>query len=238
MLKLRKIISLFCVMATLVLCATACSDTVVEEQTTEAEAEIIETVSETESEVETTEAETTTEVETTTVAETTTKAVTTTVATTEATTKAPVKETTTKAPTSASGTFSAADIGCTIKGVYIKPDTKWSNYSSALGKAVNEVQAPSCHFDGMDTIYEYNGFSIYTYLNNNVAYVYDIEITSSSIATPKGIKVGSSTEDVLAAYGNGYAFMNDYTIEYSQGTKSIYFTLNNGKVSMIEFFSD
>lgn len=139
---------------------------------------------------------------------------------------------------SAVGSFSSSDMAVTINGVTLRPNTAWSNYSSSFGAPDNTTQAPSCHFDGMDNIYEYNGFSIYTYRNNGEDYIYDIEITSKSIPTAKGIRTGSSESDVIAAYGNAYTSKTESLIEYRSGNSSIYFTMNNGTVTTIEFYCD
>lgn len=228
---MKKLICVFCVALLCVMTFASCSDEMQPEEVltdvSEAEIQSEEFSAENASTKETTVSETTTEE--TTVAEITTE-------TTTAITTTVFETTTSSAGTASVGSFSASDIGCTINGVYIQPNTKWSNYSSAFGPASNEIQAPSCHFDGMDTIYEYNGFAIYTYLNNGEAYVYDIEITTSAIKTNKGITVGSSAQDVIDAYGTGYSSISDYLIAYTQGAKSIYFSLSNGKVCMIEFY--
>ena len=137
-----------------------------------------------------------------------------------------------------SGSFSGADMSISISGVRMSPNSNWASYSSALGEPSSVTQAPSCHFDGMDNIYEYSGFSVYTYRNGGEDYVYNIEITSSSIATDKGIHVGSSEADVLSAYGDGYANRSDSLIEYRSGAQSMYISLSGGTVSMIELYSE
>lgn len=137
-----------------------------------------------------------------------------------------------------SGSFSGADMSISISGVRMSPNSNWASYSSALGEPSGVTQAPSCHFDGMDNIYEYSGFSVYTYRNGGEDYVYNIEITSSSIATDKGIHVGSSEADVLSAYGDSYANRSDSLIEYRSGAQSMYISLSGGTVSMIELYSE
>ena len=139
---------------------------------------------------------------------------------------------------SAAGSFSSGDLSVSVNGVRMRPNTAWSSYSAALGEPSSVTQAPSCHFDGMDNIYDYSDFSVYTYRDGGEDYVYDIEIFSSAIPTDKGIRVGSSAEDVVAAYGDGYANYSDSMIEYRSGSQSLYFTLNGGTVTLIEFYSE
>ncbi|MBQ3987178.1 MAG: hypothetical protein II629_00280, partial [Ruminococcus sp.] len=79
-----------------------------------------------------------------------------------------------------------------------------SSVLSKLGKAVNVSSAPSCHGDGEDKTYEYNGFTIYTYPGGGNDLVLEVNVLSSAVPTSKGIKVGSSLNDITAVYGNGY----------------------------------
>ena len=223
--------------------ASACSTETQDESTSEPEISVTaeepsvrenestEPFSESAPVMQTTRAETTTKQETTTKAEDERK-----------TTTSPAPASTTAAATAAqtvsSGSFSASDVACTIGGVSIRPNVKWSSYKDSFGTPSSTQQAPSCHFDGMDNIYYYNGFAIYTYMNGSESYVYDIEITSPSISTGKGIRVGSTADAVIAAYGTGYASKSDSLIEYRSGSQSIYFTLSGGNVSVIEFYCD
>lgn len=151
----------------------------------------------------------------------------------------PGPDPTTQPPTTAaSGSFGASDIKCTVNGVTVTPGTKWSLYEESLGAPDSTEQAPSCHFDGMDVIYGYDGFKIYTYQNDGESYVYDVEVSSPSIKSDKGVGVGSSADDVIAAYGEGYATRSESLIEYRSGSNAIYFSLEGGKVSLMEFETD
>lgn len=72
---------------------------------------------------------------------------------------------------------------------------------TALGTPANTQKALSCHYDGEDTIYTYAGFVLYTYAHDESEILYLIEIKDSSIETSEGISIGSSYDDVIAAYG-------------------------------------
>ncbi len=76
------------------------------------------------------------------------------------------------------------------------------SFISSLGIPDDIQNAPSCHYDGSDTIYCYDGYSLYTYANGSKNYLYLVEIDGSGISTELGIHVGSSVNDVKAAYGN------------------------------------
>lgn len=72
---------------------------------------------------------------------------------------------------------------------------------SALGTPEDTMKAPSCHFDGEDTIYTYGSFMLYTYAEGDEDVLYLIKITDDSVKTSENITVGSSYEDVVTAYG-------------------------------------
>lgn len=173
--------------------------------------------------------------ETTTAEKETTRAAETTAAITAAPeTQAP--KTTVK--TQSGGSFSASDLSVVINGVSVKPGQSFESVSSSFGTPSATTNAPSCHYDGMDTIYEYGGFSVYTYASSGGNIIYDIEVTSPSIPTKKGVSVGDSADKVLSAYGDGYSSKTDSLIEYRSGSESLYFSLSGGAVTMIEYYSD
>ena len=148
------------------------------------------------------------------------------------TTKATAAETTTKKITESQGSFSASSVAAYAGGVALTPGKAYSE--AAFGTPISTTQAPSCHFDGMDNIYTYSGYTLYTYTNGSSQIIYTVEITSPSIKTAAGIGVGDSLDKVLSAYGTNYASLNDYAVEYTAGGKTMFISLENNKVSMIE----
>ncbi len=74
---------------------------------------------------------------------------------------------------------------------------------NALGTAEDVMEAPSCHFDGNDTIYVYPGFSLYTYRNGERDILYLIELTGDNVTTALGAKVGMHMDEIKKLYGNG-----------------------------------
>lgn len=210
-----------------------------EEQDTTAVESLTQTINEQDSSVvenSTTKAETTvpekTQTTTTTTTTTTQKAVTTTsVVKTQVQTQA--QTTVVNKP----GSFSSSDAAVNIKGQKIKVNTDYNKYASALGKANSVQQAPSCHYSGMDNIYYYSGFTIYTYLKDSQEIIYDIEVTSSSYKTTKGVKVGDSADTVKQTYGSPAIDTADY-IEYQSGSTHLAFYISGSTVNTIEISSD
>lgn len=109
-----------------------------------------------------------------------------------------------------------------------------SDTVSSLGKVVDKQSAPSCHFDGDDTIYCYDGFTIYTYADNGVDRLYLVEINDSSISTAKGARVGMSVSEVKNKYGQPIEETGT-SICYNGNNCQIRFTHNGSKVTLIEY---
>ncbi|MCD8328229.1 MAG: hypothetical protein LUC25_03930 [Ruminococcus sp.] len=112
-----------------------------------------------------------------------------------------------------------------------------SSVISKLGNASSVTSAPSCHGEGEDKTYTYSGFEIYTCPNGSEDMIIEILITSSSISTPKGIKVGSSKNDVFAQYGKNYTESGYYYV-YETGSKSIQFFMSGDTVEEIDYYYD
>lgn len=210
----------------------------VEEQDTTAVESLTQTITEQDSSV----VENSTEKAETTVSETTQTTTTTTTTTKKAVTTTSVVTTQvhTQAQTTAvnkPGSFSSSDAAVNIKGQRIKANTDYNKYASALGNANSVQQAPSCHYSGMDNIYYYSGFTIYTYLKDSQEIIYDIEVTSSSYKTTKGVKVGDSVDTVKQTYGAPAIDTADY-IEYQSGGTHLAFYISGSTVNTIEISVD
>lgn len=111
-----------------------------------------------------------------------------------------------------------------------------SGVLSSLGNANSVESQLSCHGVGEDKTYNYNGFVINTYPLNNKDYVMEVVVNSSNISTPKGIHIGSSEADVIAAYGSGYNTVGCYYSYETGDGKSIQFFIDNGTVSEIDYY--
>ena len=83
------------------------------------------------------------------------------------------------------------------------------------------MSAPSCYFDGEDTVYIYEGFSLYTYRDGDKDYLYIIEISTSENETALGASVGMNIYDVEELYGAAAG---------STATAKVYKTGENSKL--------
>ena len=70
-----------------------------------------------------------------------------------------------------------------------------------IGTPDDVMSAQSCFFDGEDTIYVYEDFSLYTYRDGDKNYLYIIELSTDKNATEFGGKVGMDIADIEELYG-------------------------------------
>ena len=121
-----------------------------------------------------------------------------------------------------------------VNGVEIGMNEEAAPIVEKLGKAANYFESPSCAFQGIDKTYTYSNFELYTYPKNKVDYVSSIYILDGSVSTKEGIHIGSTTEEMTAAYGNDYKEeLGAYT--YTKDKSTLTFIIDNGTVSSIEY---
>lgn len=104
----------------------------------------------------------------------------------------------------------------------------------ALGEADSYFEAASCAFQGLDKIYTYSGFEIYTYPNGEKDYISSVYLKDDSVQTDKGIYIGSTFDEVKTAYGEDYAEKSgEYT--YTLGQTRLSFLIEEDCVSAITY---
>lgn len=109
-----------------------------------------------------------------------------------------------------------------------------TDFISALGEYNFQSSAPSCAFDGEDTVYDYPSYQITTYNNNGTEVLTGVYILDSSVATKENIKIGSTLDEVIEAYGEDY--IEEYgVITYTQGKTELSFVIMSEKVTSISY---
>jgi hypothetical protein len=104
----------------------------------------------------------------------------------------------------------------------------------ALGEADSYFEAASCAFQGLDKIYTYSGFEIYTYPNGDKDYISSVYLKDDSVQTDKGIYIGSTFDEVKEAYGEDYTEKSgEYT--YTLGQTKLSFLIEEDCVSAITY---
>jgi hypothetical protein len=137
-----------------------------------------------------------------------------------------------------SAAISAAQAVFTYNGASVELDSKMEDVLASLGEALDVSSQLSCHGEGDDKTYTYDGFTVGTYPKDGVDHVLEIVISSENIATADGIAIGASVDEVVGKYGDGYKEVGKY-YSYDAGSgKSLQFRIEDGKVVEIIYYYD
>ena len=146
---------------------------------------------------------------------------------------------TTEAQAPAAEGLSAEDVVFSYNGVNVELDGDAQAALAALGAPVSESSQLSCHGQGDDKTYKYEGFILNTYPLDGEDRVLEIVINGEGITTSKGIKIGDSADAVTAAYGDGYRKIGMYyAYNAADGKKSLQFFMENDTVKEIDYYYD
>ena len=108
----------------------------------------------------------------------------------------------------------------------------------ALGEPEKTFESKSCALNAKDINYKYNGFVLtVTYPEKGDNYIAVIKLPDDACKIPGGITIGSTFEDVTAAYGMDYKESTGF-FTYSQGLDSLEFSIEDGKVNQIKYVYD
>ncbi len=139
---------------------------------------------------------------------------------------------------SAAATISASDAVFTFNGVNVELNGDADAAVAALGEAQNVSSQLSCHGQGDDKTYTYNGFVLNTYPLDGKDKVLEVVIKSADIPTSKGVKVGDDVSAVTAAYGDNFRKVGVYYAYDAGEGKSLQFLIENDKVTEIDYYYD
>lgn len=122
-------------------------------------------------------------------------------------------------------------------GVTIHMDTDVTPVLVALGEPLQYFEAESCAFKGLDKTYYYSGFELTTYPKDaDKDYISSLYFKDDSVSTPEGVYIGSTVEDMIAAYGEGYTGdTSSYT--YTKGESSLMFVVENDEITAITYLA-
>ena len=122
------------------------------------------------------------------------------------------------------------------KGTDIIPNAKMEPIVTALGEPTKFFESDSCAFQGKDKVYTYGSVVINTYPDNNVDYVYTIELKDDTVQTKEGIYIGATLDEVKAKYGEP-ANDTGTSYVYEKGTSTLNFGYADGVVTSIVYFA-
>ena len=125
--------------------------------------------------------------------------------------------------------FTKDDASIVVNGVTLTPGMKYS--SPALSGWLEFAELTSCAYKGNDKIYDYTGFSLFTYSDGIDDFILSIEFVDMT-QTKKGLKIGSTKADVIKAYGEDFD-IKLLNMVYTDGQTNLIFLVINDKVEGI-----
>lgn len=149
---------------------------------------------------------------------------------TPATTEFPSGSETTAAPASTGAGYSFE-----VNGAAVTPGMAQDAMLAALGEADSVFEAPSCAGEGTDYTYTYGSAEITTVPNakgeNEVS---AIVLKDDLAATPEGVSLYMTLEDMVAAYGEGYTESGS-AYNYVKGNVLLQFIIENDEITSIQY---
>lgn len=121
----------------------------------------------------------------------------------------------------------------TEAGVEIAISAQSDPIVAQLGEPKSKFDAPSCAFSGTSYTYTFDNFTLETYPEDNTNKVYAVTLLDGA-ATPEGLKIGDSAEDVKTVCGEPGRSTDAYMM-YQSEDKALQFFLESGKVSSIVY---
>lgn len=106
----------------------------------------------------------------------------------------------------------------------------------SLGEPKSYFEAESCAFEGKDKTYTYDSFELTTYELNGKDYVASLVFLDDNVATPEGIYLDSTLEEVLSAYGESY-MKNFEQYTYESAKSKLQFLFEGDHVVSIEYYA-
>lgn len=130
---------------------------------------------------------------------------------------------------------SATGFSFVHNNVKITPNDLVDPLVTALGSDYTYYESPSCAYIGLDKIYVYKGFSIYTYPDDNaVDHVLQVVLTDDTLSTPEGLIVGDTAGKVIELYGTDYAESGG-SYSYTRGKTNLTVIVKDDRVISIQY---
>ena len=122
-----------------------------------------------------------------------------------------------------------------VSGTEVAIHAPMKDIIATIGEPVSYFEAASCAFGDLDKTYTYGGYDINTYSLNGNDYVAAVIFSDDTQKTAEGISIGSSMEDVKAAYGE--AELDGTALVYKKGAMKIQFFFTDNAVSGIQYLN-
>ncbi len=109
-----------------------------------------------------------------------------------------------------------------------------SDFLVKTGTPMDQYSAPSCAFDGDDTVYDFGSYQITTYLSKGGEIFTGVYLLDDRFSTKEGIKIGSKLSDMLSTYGDEYQ-ENYGAYTYSLGLTDLSFVVIDDVITSISY---
>lgn len=143
----------------------------------------------------------------------------------------------------AAGSFGAKDISLRVNGQAVTSELSPEAILGLLGDGYDYAEAVSCVYEGMDKTYTYPEAVLYTYSDAEGEHLMELYCSGGDVKTSRGIGLGASREDVVAAYGEptsefGITLSYELEAEGDMIPASLYFELRGGTVTAISIVAE
>lgn len=122
----------------------------------------------------------------------------------------------------------------TLKGVAVSANAPMEPIVAAVGEPTSYFESESCAFQGLDKVYTYGSVVISTYPEDGVDYVYTIVLKDDTVETEEGICIGSTKDEVVAAYGDATS-ENEAALSYQKDDSILAFIFDGDSVASITY---
>jgi hypothetical protein len=135
------------------------------------------------------------------------------------------------------------DLMLVVDGEYYDLQTEVGALLETLGDQYEKKAVSGGFSGGAETEYIYDGIRIRTYPNDDIDVMYSVEFTSDMFDTARGVHVGSTADEVKAAFGTGFYEEGGAMIYTFDGSKksdqssSITFNMKDGAVSSVVLYN-
>ena len=132
--------------------------------------------------------------------------------------------------------IAVADTTFVYNNISVALDGSIDEAIAALGEPLDVKSELSCHGEGDDKTYTYDGFVVKSYPKDGVDRVLEVLISAVGIPTSKGIEIGSSLDDVIAAYGTNYNTIAKFYVYNAGSGKTLRFYIEDNTVAQIDYY--
>jgi hypothetical protein len=121
-----------------------------------------------------------------------------------------------------------------INGLEITMGEMAEGFLTKTGTPKEQYSAPSCAFDGDDTVYDFGSYQITTYLSEGKEIFTGVYLLDDTVSTKEGIKIGSKLSEMLSVYGDKYQ-ENYGAYTYSFGLTDLSFVIIDDVITSISY---